>query len=151
MKAAAQRNGDFGFVFEFLSRLCSVLALKSELGRMLVKQCNRDNTSELELLASFTIPELSQRVEDLRKLHRELWHRINLPFGWEVLDIRYGGLLARLDSSRARIEDYLEGRLSKLEELEEGRLYFTGVPGPVMCLPYSRMPSASRLSYATGF
>ncbi|WP_247740854.1 hypothetical protein [Cohnella sp. LGH] len=48
------------------------------------------------------------------------------PFGWEVLDIRYGGALARLDTAIERLAGYLSGRVERLEELEECRLYFDG-------------------------
>ena len=54
----------------------------------------------------------------------------NKPFGWEVLDIRYGGVLARIDSSIERITDYLDGRINKIEELEQERLYFDGADRP---------------------
>lgn len=39
------------------------------------------------------------------------------PFGWSRLDLRYGGLLARLETASDRLQDYLEGRLSELPEL----------------------------------
>lgn len=33
----------------------------------------------------------------------------NQPVGWEVLDMRYGSLIARLQSTQDRIINYLEG------------------------------------------
>ncbi|KPV55435.1 hypothetical protein QJ48_33185, partial [Paenibacillus sp. A3] len=70
------------------------------------------------------LPELSRRVNALRIAHRNQWHAMYKPFGWEVLDIRYGGVLTRLESASARLLDYAEGRVDKLEELEQERLVF---------------------------
>ena len=53
---------------------------------------------------------------------RAQWFAENRPFGWEVLDVRLGGVKARLESAKWRVTDYLEGRAARLEELEEPRL-----------------------------
>ncbi|KAJ2749307.1 hypothetical protein IWQ56_007256, partial [Coemansia nantahalensis] len=38
--------------------------------------------------------------------HRARWHRIYKPFGWETLELRYGGLAARLQTMYDRIVAY---------------------------------------------
>mmetsp|Transcript_43867 Transcript_43867/g.139798 ORF Transcript_43867/g.139798 Transcript_43867/m.139798 type:complete len:608 (+) Transcript_43867:534-2357(+) len=58
-------------------------------------------------------------VEALWWAHRRLWHAHYRPQGWELLEVRYGALLARLEGAGARVEDLLAGRTSRLEELEE--------------------------------
>ena len=44
--------------------------------------------------------------------------------GFEVLDIRLGGVQARAKSAIRQIRDYLAGRLDQIEELEEDRLAY---------------------------
>ena len=51
--------------------------------------------------------------------------RIFKPFGWEVIDIRYGGVISRLDTASERLMDYVEGRLERIEELEQERLIYS--------------------------
>ena len=51
-----------------------------------------------------------------------MWHKTYKPFGFECLDLRYGGLLARIETAEDRISAYLERNITKLEELEEVRL-----------------------------
>ena len=68
------------------------------------------------------LPELSMKIDNTRKSHRELWNDTYKPFGFEVIDVRYGGLSARIDSAIYRLGEYLDGRVEKLEELEEVRL-----------------------------
>ena len=58
------------------------------------------------------------------------WLATYKPFGWEVLDLRYGGVLARIDTAIYRIEQYLSGEINKLEELEQTRLGFDMNPRP---------------------
>lgn len=97
------------------------------------------------------LPEIANRVSALRLYHRELWYKINKPFGWEVHDIHYGGTLMRIDSAISRINDYLELRIDKIEELEEPRLYFNCREGLQECIYYSKMASSSRLTFAAAF
>ena len=65
-----------------------------------------------------------EKIAILRSEHRAAWMKHNKPFGWEVHDIRYGGLKARFETVRERISDYLSGAVSAIEELEAERLRF---------------------------
>ena len=46
-----------------------------------------------------------------------LWE--NKPYGFEVHDIRIGGLIQRLKGIRLRIKDYLNNKVDSIPELEE--------------------------------
>ncbi|NSW89229.1 MAG: beta-N-acetylhexosaminidase [Firmicutes bacterium] len=145
----AGRNGDLNFVFEYLRRVSLVLELKAEMGIRITNAYRNKNNVVLEELAQKELPELIKRVKNLREYHRSLWMMINKPSGWEILDLRYGALLMRLDTAIARINDYLQGKIDRIEELEHERLYFNGVEGLVQCNVYNRMPSPSRISITT--
>jgi hypothetical protein len=43
----------------------------------------------------------------------------NKPYGFEIQDIRLGGLSRRLKSCKKRLVDYLEGIINEIEELDE--------------------------------
>jgi len=117
-------------LFETPEKLCAVLEQKSDLGlRMTIAYKHRD-LPLLRQIADQEIPELIQRVCELRAAHREEWFSIYKPFGWEVLDIRYGGLLSRLDSAILRLNDFIEGHVSSIEEMDEERLFFDGIERP---------------------
>ncbi|BBH21708.1 N-acetyl-beta-D-glucosaminidase [Paenibacillus baekrokdamisoli] len=111
-------------LFGFLACLGDVLKLKADLGLRLRNAYVGGDHSLLEHIAGGVLPELLLKVEALRISHREQWMRTNKPQGWEILDIRYGGLSARLKSAQDRITDYLAGIIERIEELEERRLYF---------------------------
>lgn len=150
-RESAGKSGEFGFLFRFLEKTASVLSVKSEVGIALEKAYRSGDREELKRLAGEVLPELRRKVRDLRSFHRRLWMDVCKPVGWEVLDIRYGGLLARLETAEERLGDYLRGETDSLEELEQERLYFGGKPGLAACNLYSRICSASRLSYSTAF
>ena len=148
MREHKNRNRELDFIFEVPEKLCSVLTVKSDIGLKIKDAYDRKDIAVLKDIAVGLLPELYRRVGDLRVTHRELWLKIYKPFGWEVLDIRYGGVLARVDTAIKRITDYLEGRIDKIEELEDERLYFDGPERPTGTgvgnfFPYNRMVTAN--------
>lgn len=55
---------------------------------------------------------------------RKQWMKQNKPFGFEVHDLRFGGLLQRLEACRQTILLYLSGELERIDELEAPVLPF---------------------------
>ncbi len=134
-------------LYTVAKRLCEVLELKAELGRELLALYGSDNREALAALADERLPRLQEAVERLRLAHSEQWHLAYKPFGWEVLDARYGGLMARIRTAADRVRGYVQGSILSLEELEQPRLKFD--PGqsdeaqPFGCFnSYSRIFSA---------
>ncbi|MNB71282.1 Glycosyl hydrolase family 20, catalytic domain [compost metagenome] len=146
MALFATRNGAYGFVFEVLERLCSVLALKADAGLVITDAYLGGDKQALSNIVRELLPEIRVRVEQLRSYHLERWHVVNKPFGWDIIDLRYGGLLASLDTAAARISAYLAGSVDRLEELEEQRIPYQGQEGMVDCYLYKHMPTPSRIS-----
>lgn len=127
-RAARLQEAEFSPLFEVPEKLCAVLAIKSELGIQMKQAYDSSDFQALRYMASDILPELGNHVDDLREAHRAQWLRTFKAFGWEVLDIRYGGLLARISSTQDRLMDFIEGRTDGIEELEQERLPFAGQP-----------------------
>src|SRR5699024_54592 len=127
MKINIQRDpqAPLDFIFDVPEKLSRVLALKASIGVKLKEAYDHGDRPVLHKLANDVIPEIIKRVQDLREAHRRQWLTINKPFGWEVIDIRYGGLLNRLDTARKRVNDYLNHDIDFIDELEQERLYFS--------------------------
>ena len=66
----------------------------------------------------------------------ENWFELYKPLGWDIMDMRYGSLLTRMDSAIEEINMYLDGKLDKIEELEQERLYYNGVEGSIKYMNY---------------
>ncbi|GGH37283.1 beta-N-acetylhexosaminidase [Paenibacillus segetis] len=120
----------FHELFASYEKLAAVLSMKSTLGVRIKRYYDAKQTMQLNSIVSNELPQLISLVEELRLAHRKIWMLTYKAFGWEVLDIRYGGLKARIQSAGDRILDYVEGRVSTLEELDAERLIFdqNGVP-----------------------
>lgn len=112
-------------LFQFYQQLALVLSQKVDLGLQIRQAYQHKNTQEMEELLVL-IKQLQEDTQELRSLHRELWLGQNKVFGWEILDIRYGGILARLDSAYLRLTAWVSHPQLVLEELEETLLPFDG-------------------------
>ena len=51
---------------------------------------------------------------------------VKKPEGYEVIDLRLGGLASRLETCGKRLSDYLSGKLARIEELENELLCCDG-------------------------
>lgn len=137
-------NHPLDYIFEVPEKLASVLSVKATIGLQLKAAYDKRDYEELLHISSVDLPNIIEKVKALRKAHRDQWLKMNKPFGWEVLDIRYGGLLSRLDTAIHRIQDFTEGRIHHIDELEQERLYFHDIEGSTglgWCSYYYRMAS----------
>ena len=119
----AETSKNYGYIFETLSALCSVLAVKYPLGVRLRAAYQANDKKSLEKLSE----DFSIAIERLDVFHDKfstLWYKENKPHGFEVQDQRLGGLRQRLVSCKKRLDAYLGGFISKLPELEEELLDF---------------------------
>ena len=119
-----------GYAEEVLSlyvRLADALSVKAPLGRKLYEAYGKKDRQALEALAEKEIPLAMEKIRAYRDSREALWNRESRIFGFEVLDIRIGGLLARLESAKKRVEAWVSGEVDSLPELEEPRLPFRPV------------------------
>lgn len=104
-----------------LIKLCSALENKGDFGlRLKDAYDKKDNDALKELLLECDI--IIKKIMELKEAHRISWFTYNKPFGWEVFDIRYGGIISRFDTVKIVLKDYLDGNISSIPELEEERL-----------------------------
>ncbi len=123
----AKDQGYFTNGVEVIKSLTSLLENKADFGLRLKAAYDKGNKNALAALAK-ECDVLIEKTTALRSAHRESWMTYNKPFGWEVMDIRYGGMVNRLDTVKVRLNMYLAGKLDKLEELEEAKLRYDCKP-----------------------
>ena len=73
----------------------------------------------LRYVAQEAIPALLDAYDKLLAAHREQWEGDMKRFGWELLCLRYGGVIGRLHDVRDELSRYLNGALDSVPELEE--------------------------------
>ncbi len=128
----------------FPAQLAKVLSLKCELRRHLVKAYREGDKKRLKALVIGDLKTLRVEVDRLWKYHRELWLDTYKPFGWEVIEGRYGGLRTRLQSLSERLQQYLQGDVNSIPEFEAKleKIFETGA-GNLPRATYSRVATAS--------
>lgn len=125
LSSYAKQSKNFGYVFDTLSKLCKVLALKYDLGvrtRAIYKSEKRD---ELPMLIN-DFKKTESAIKSFYKAFNDLWHCENKPNGFEVHEARLGGLLLRMQSCRKKLQAYASGKIDSISELDETLLDFWG-------------------------
>ncbi|UOQ43892.1 beta-N-acetylhexosaminidase [Halobacillus salinarum] len=117
--------GQWGCLFRVPLAQAAVLAGKSELGIELKTAYDQKDMKKLANIARNRLPLLIERIESLKSVHYDQWMERNKPFGWEVLEVRYAGLLSRTETALHRVNSFLEGSIDCIPELEEKRLPFS--------------------------
>ncbi|KAJ1854242.1 hypothetical protein LPJ76_004194 [Coemansia sp. RSA 638] len=86
--------------------LARVLSLKCNLRDRLARPYKAGDRTALLQVAETRLRPLIEAQRELWLYHRARWMRIYKPFGWETLELRYGGLAARLHTMYDRIVAY---------------------------------------------
>ncbi len=121
IRAVADKQKEFSPEFIRLLRLAELLEKKADFGVRLKKAYDAKDRAALESFLA-ECDEIKQRIKALVEAHKKAFFTFNKPFGWELHDIRYGGMLLRFDSTKERIASFLAGEIDRLEELEQQRL-----------------------------
>ena len=126
--AIAKTSRAYGYIFKTLAALCEVLELKYEIGVKTRHAYRANDKEELKRLADDYL-EISRRMKKLHTAFSYQWHKENKPHGFDIQDIRIGGVIARLEAARDRLQDLYDGEIDRIAELEEEQLDFLGREG----------------------
>ena len=108
------KHPEFGYLFEIAKTLCELLVYKYTLGVRTREAYKKGDVKEVierykkceELLANFY------------QAMKKRWNIEEKPFGFEVIDVRLGGLKQRLIHCREVLEQFANGEIETIEELE---------------------------------
>ena len=139
----------FDYLFDTQKKLVALLRLKCDLSIRIKDAYRTGNKQALKSIVENDIPSVDMAVDAFNDALRFQWHKINKPFGFEVQDIRMGGIKERLKTATIRINGYLDGSIKALEELEQEDLPYLQFGSAVTdrLNGYSKMPSAGRIAW----
>lgn len=118
LKSARKEAEEFSYLFDSAIGLCEVLELKYDLGVRTRKAYKSGDKTQLKTLSGEYL-ETAKRIKKFTDDFRTLWFKENKAFGWEIQEIRLGGLKARIEECGNRLNDYADGRIDGIDELEE--------------------------------
>ena len=117
LKKAEKTAGEYAYIFKYMADLCSFLAVKADLGIKTRAAYRSDDKVALKAIVKDYNLALT-RLKTFYHSFYNVWHTENKPFGWEVQDIRLGGLERRIKTCKSVLERYLKGELSRIDELD---------------------------------
>lgn len=129
-----ESDSKYGYLFKTLRTLCDVLSVKFDIGIRTRKAYEVKNTAALKSII-VDYDRLIALIDDFYGAFKEQWEKENKPNGFEVQDIRIGGLRLRVQHCRERLEAFSEGKIPSLPELEEPILDFYGSEKAFNCSP----------------
>ncbi|MBQ8879453.1 MAG: beta-N-acetylhexosaminidase [Clostridia bacterium] len=115
------------FAFKAAAKLCEVLYHKYALGLRTRRAYRAGDRSELLRLVEDHYTPLLTLLPEYLNAFRVQWFAENKPSGFDLQDMRIGGVIARTVSCRQRLLDYIECKCDSIDELEEELIEFPNI------------------------
>lgn len=150
-----QVRGGNRAVNEFYIQFIDLLALKWDLPLKIYKAYHHQDKDELARIAQDDLPKLITLLADTLHARKKVWDLECKPFGFEILEHRFGGMMMRTQSTIDTLTRYVKGDIASIEELEEARLDPMGnkdatiedLPLAVSYIKTERIMSRNRFSW----
>ena len=124
--ASAEKYPEFGYLFKTQAALCDILTEKFDLGIRTRALYEKGDKEGLRALAEGDYTLFCEKWEAFYTAFRYQWETVNKTYGFEMQDMRLGGLLARVKNCKRRLLDLADGKLDGIAELEEAVLPHDG-------------------------
>lgn len=118
LSLAAKRVGEYAYLFETLAKLCRVLEIKANICTRTREAYANGEKAQLDAVIA-DYKKMIKRTREFYNTFRNQWYIENKPHGFDVQDIRIGGLINRMQSCLDRLILYREGKIASIPELEE--------------------------------
>ena len=129
----SKRDSVLSHVFAFEAELCRVLKEKIPLIfdiRRLYLAKDKDGLREI----TEKIPSLVDSIRRFYKAYKQEWLTYAKREGFELFELRFGGMMLRIDAVREILLGYINGETDVIPELEEERLPLApGLENKVIC------------------
>jgi hypothetical protein len=106
--------GDIGHAWN----ICDFLVKKIDFRSALLAAYEKRDRKALTELKDRGVPEVNAAMEKMAASFRRQWLKRNKPFGLEIMQVRFGGQIARYNEIAVRIDELLSGVVDSIPELE---------------------------------
>lgn len=148
-KNAEMRSKNFKQIFAKHAAYAKVLSLRYNLGVKTRKAYkNKDLVSLKNIVVEFD--NTIKAMQEFITIFKQVFFSEMKGHGYCVFDMRFGGVLARLQTCRARLVDYLNKNIERIEELETDVVDYYGNKEfekriPADCANFNSLVTVDRL------
>lgn len=142
LSKVGKNAGEYKYLFDNMEALCKVLSLKYSLGIDTRKAYKDKDKKELSKLIK-RYANTAKAVQKFRDTMQKYWYSDFKPYGWEVHEARFGGLVGRLNDCGNRLKAYMQGKIATIPELDE-QIIPSGAD-KVDCNVYKALVSVSQI------
>lgn len=133
----------YKYLYEVFERLCKTLSYKYALSSKMRAAYKSGDKEKLKAIID-DVKAVQRNLSGFHESFCKMWLIEYKASGLEVSDLRMGGLMMRLNTCVQRITDYLEGKMDRIEELEEEILTAYG-DEPVYFNSWDEMVSVNKI------
>lgn len=120
----AENSVHYNDLFKMYADLSRVLAIKTNIGCYIQEAYKTRDLSALTTMCEEVIPTLISEIKSFQESLRNIWFTDCKGHGFEILDIRLGGVISRCETTRYRLGAYISNPDYIIEELEEEKKPF---------------------------
>ena len=147
--SAKKSAGEYEYLIDYYYTLASFISVKYDLWYRAKKAYADGDKKALKLLVK-DYDLAIKRLDKFYQAFKRAWYYDNKAFGFEVTDIRIGGVKQRLTHAKELISDFVRGKIDKIEELEITPVNYLANEDGGKKIPYAFMyanaSSANRLA-----
>ena len=123
-KKYSENNPEYKTLFDFYVSLAKALSLKCGWHQRAADCVRNKDYKQAELLIG-SVPEIIKAIKELKQDWLTLWESTNKPYGFEVLDIRLGGIVSRLETAQYKMKQFADKKVDDIPELSSEKLIYT--------------------------
>ena len=119
---AKERQKEYKYLFVLLEQLCEININKWDLSLRIKKYYDENNILMLKNIADNEIPLIIKNIKKFYKTFRNNWEYENKANGFEIHDVRLGGLIQRLKHCKDILNLYAKNKINVIDELVQDKL-----------------------------
>ena len=119
LRKVSMKAGDYGYLFSYMQDFCIALHHKFDLGIRTRTAYKNDDKNALQQLYEYDYGKFIEALKSFYKTFKSVWMKENKPQGFDIQDVRFGGLIMRTEHLREVLRDYCNRKIDKIEELED--------------------------------
>ncbi len=112
-------ENQFSYIIRSSEALCRLLALKATLSLEIRNAYHANDRVTLKAIAAERISATIEALNAYIIAARDEWYHDAKTFGFDIIELRLGGLKERLLSTKLTLEHFLNNEIEKIEQLEE--------------------------------